>query len=311
MRLFQYQLALKPPVPMRGMTLRFRSGLLLCEYQHDGTIRWSEAAPLPGFSYETVDEVIAAARESAWERFPSLSFARASLALPSVDRPIPMNALLLGSLEDAWRIMNDVADWPHRAVKWKVGRTGRLLEEIELTRALRATLREDQTLRLDANRAWTFREAQEFATAVRDCSLEYVEEPLREPVDCERLHDRTGLPYALDETLREPFSWGDYAGVSALIIKPTLMGDLTQFAEQVPAHVPWVFSACFESGVGLSAIAALAVHHQVSDVPAGLDTYRWLAHDTLRTGVDMSQGHARFPAHPFDVDFDHLNEIIL
>ncbi len=187
--------------------------------------------------------------------------------------------------------LDEVARWPHDAVKLKVGRPGSLAEEIALVRDLRAAMRPQQSLRLDANRRWTRAEALRFARGVLDCELEYVEEPTEDPNDFECLHGETGIRYAMDESLRESsrMAWDAFPHVSALIVKPTLMGSIDRIRELATHGIPLVFSASFESSVGLLRIAFLA-SQLAPQTCAGLDTSRWLAQDVVAEPLRIGAG---------------------
>jgi O-succinylbenzoate synthase len=176
-----------------------------------------EAAPLPGCSHEGLDEVARQLRhladsmvgreatvdlEGAFAReldtldlVPSARFgfelalwdlyaASSGKALPELvtSRPrttVTINALIYSpdhAIEEALRARAA----GYEAVKLKVG--GRDVEEdVELVRAVRRTLNSDVSLRLDANRAWSFEEAERFARGIAGLRLEYVEEPLSDP----------------------------------------------------------------------------------------------------------------------------------
>ena len=55
----------------------------------------------------------------------------------------------------------------------------------------------------------------------------------------------------MDETLRETIDLTPFPHAAALIIKPTLMGTRGPLEEWAYIPVPLVFSAAFESGIGL------------------------------------------------------------
>src|SRR5918995_810826 len=55
--LYRYELLLSEPVRLKETTLRHREGLLVELASDGGAAGWGEAAPLPGFSYEGLDEV--------------------------------------------------------------------------------------------------------------------------------------------------------------------------------------------------------------------------------------------------------------
>lgn len=291
-RAYRYQLPLLRPLTLRGTEIKQRSGLLLAREDLPGV--WSEAAPLPAFSHESLETVTRLACHSQFDTLPpSLQFARRMLQRPwdnpdESPRYLSLNALL----DDAPQAMIEQAtrlrDSGYRSVKVKVARRT-VDEEIQLVTRLSGILRSDQSLRLDANRGWSLEQAVKFGSAVANLPIEYIEEPLHSPDDCEAFWGATGLPYALDETLVDAVDLDRFPHVAALVIKPTLLGDPNQYDRFTSANVPLVFSACFESGVGIQNIARLAWHFSPT-LAAGLDTYRWLATDTLRNSLDIEDG---------------------
>jgi O-succinylbenzoate synthase len=57
-----------------------------------------------------------------------------------------------------------------------------------------------------------------------------------------------------------------------------------------------VFSAAFESGVGISVLAQYAAAFGTPGVAAGLDTYRLLSEDVLETPLPLAPGHINLDA---------------
>ena len=87
--------------------------------------------------------------------------------------------------------------------------------------------------------------------------------------------------------------WGSLTGVKAIVLKATLLGGLYRslaLAREARrlGMIP-VISSTFESGIGILGLARLAVF-ACPGIPAGLDTYRWLASDVIRPRLKMSQG---------------------
>jgi O-succinylbenzoate synthase len=287
-QLFRYRLPLVAPLRSGERRLTVREGLLLRQPRQD-VDTWGEAAPLPGFSAESLSQVIQAASKQQWDRYPCLQFAYASLSSPAAHGRLPLSALLMDGSDQLQQQIERASRLPHAAIKLKVARAAMLDEDIARVRTLRRCMRPDQRLRLDANRGWSYDQALTFARAVADCPLEYVEEPCDSPADFERLHAASGLPYALDETLREPVDLADFPHAAALIIKPTLMGSPQAWHSLHRRGIPLVFSATFESGVGLTNVARLAAMYS-PDVPVGLDTYRWLASDVLTPRLLLDGG---------------------
>jgi O-succinylbenzoate synthase len=189
-------------------------------------------------------------------------------------------------------------DAGYATVKLKVG--GRTVEDdVGLVRALGGLLGDGVSLRLDANRAWDFERAAEFARAVAGVRLEYVEEPLADPARLPELAREVGAPLALDESLVgiEPEALDGYAYASAVVLKPTLLGGISRtlrFAERaLSLGMTPVVSSAYESGVGTAALVALAAGIGDRAVPVGLDTYRRLATDVLVSPLDLSAPSVR------------------
>ena len=295
MRAFRYQLSLNRPLELQGRLHTTRQGLLL---RTDGG--WGDAAPLPGFSRETLDDVIAEWRAGPPFTSPSLKFAHASAQRPVVGLTVPINALLLGSDADVVNQARCLAGSACPAVKLKVGRHADVADDVRLVRQVRQQLRPDQHLRLDANRAWDQATATTFGHGVAGCDLEYIEEPLRQPELLEDFYAETHVPYALDETLTEPYDVSDFSHASALICKPTLLGGRDRIEQLARTGKPLVLSACFESGIGLSRIAQWADDFSPG-CPVGLDTYSWLSNDLLRSALDITDWSMRIPP---DVEVD-------
>jgi O-succinylbenzoate synthase len=194
-----------------------------------------------------------------------------------------------------------------QAVKLKVGRAPSVDDDARLVREVRRRLRPDQALRLDANRAWDFDTAVEFGRAVAPCDIAYIEEPLRQPRRLEQFRQSTGCDYALDETLLESPDLRAYPGVAALIIKPTLLGGSDDIQPLAATGIPLVFSACFESGVGIYQIGQLALRWAPGRA-AGVDTYSRLARDVLWRPLRMRNWMLTLDSRP-QVNLEQLREI--
>ncbi|CAN0449876.1 unnamed protein product, partial [Laminaria digitata] len=92
-------------------------------------------------------------------------------------------------------------------VKVGGGKTGPKADAARALELLRESPK-GSTLRLDANQAWTMEEALCFYTTLAAASssggsVEYIEEPLRDPRSLGKFWELSGgvLPYALDESL--------------------------------------------------------------------------------------------------------------
>jgi len=328
--LYRYECPLTAPLHLGGESWEVRRGLLLRIETEKGRVGWGDAAPLPGFSSESLEAVVERARTAAsrwrgislpdvgnalehvWGAFPdrddipaSLRFARdsalAELLAQSADTTLPdvlgasrstvtLNALITDPLEKGVEQAAQSREQGYEAVKVKVGRAS-IQREINGLREIRRALAPHVVLRADANRAWSLDEAAHFAEATRDLDLAYVEEPLADPTRLSDLATRTGLPVALDETTREtgPEMLRGNGGVSAVVLKPTLLGlrATKRWSRAATSNeaVP-VISAAYESGVGLRMLLALAASGP--DVPVGLSTYDRFAADVLAPPLPLA-----------------------
>ncbi len=85
------------------------------------------------------------------------------------------------------------------SVKLKVGRAGRE-EDVARVRAVRSALGPDVRLRLDANGAWSAKEAIGVIDRVRGCNIEFVEQPVA-PGNIDAMRRRRDSPPSLGNKL--------------------------------------------------------------------------------------------------------------
>ncbi|MGH3090688.1 MAG: o-succinylbenzoate synthase [Rubrobacteraceae bacterium] len=314
-RLWRYELPLKAPVSLKkGSTMSVREGLLLELVANNGESFWGEAAPLPGFSRESLEEAareLARVAEKLAREGHRCAGSRPVSGLASVDfavgmavsqcenfddpgtpnRSIAVCGLLSGSREE---ILSDAAKLRkngYEAVKLKVGRGAGVEGDVVLVSEVREVLGDDVALRLDANRAWSFEGAHRFAGLVSDAGIEFIEEPLEEPGRLLELSEATGLPVALDESLVEMAAdearSHDYA--RAFVLKPSLLGysrtaSFASIARDFGAKA--IISSSYESGVGMLGLVRLATF--VGRGAAGLDTHRRFVEDLVCSHLDLS-----------------------
>lgn len=327
-RVWRYALPLRAPVSLKpGSTMSVREGLLVELLDGEGESFWGEAAPLPGFSRESLEDarrhleetmakvslVDPRRRSVASSAFPtgspSVEFAVASAfgdlddadrgrpgPRGSPERSVAVCGLLSGGREE---ILSDTAKLRkdgYEAVKLKVGR-GSVEEDAALVGEVRKVLGGGVSLRLDANRAWSFEEAARFAGLIRDSGVEYIEEPLEDSSRLRELSEETGLPVALDESLSdgslsevEPWSMEDLSFARAFVLKPTVIGhsrtlSLASAARGFGADA--IISSSYESGIGMMSLLRLAA--STGKGAAGLDTYRRLAEDAIHPPLDLAK----------------------
>ncbi len=242
---------------------------------------------------------------------------KSAAELACFDGAVPVNGLLAGPREQVLADARRLRDGGCRAVKLKVG-SRPVAEDVDLTGAVRSVIGDGMELRLDANRSWSLEQAVAFGRAVGDTNIEYLEEPLRDPAHLADFFDATGIPVALDESLLElrPDDLDGRPEVGAVVLKPTLLGGIARAREWVTKalalNVRPVVSGCFESGVGLLALAEFAWSSTGDAVPAGLDTYRWLDADVVRPRIPFQPGAIQWSgalARAHRIDGSRLSEI--
>ena len=335
---YRYCLPLRVPVHVAGTPLKERQGLLFALEDDVSVIGWGEAAPLPGFSIETLEDVTAASLhfsrqvqgcslDEVRERMVGGKITSSSLyfafdsALGQIERrasgtlhnrsvdTVNLCALVTGDIA-AYSQIEKFLHAGYKTVKVKVG-AGSVEEDIKETAILLHDFAGACCWRFDANRAWDFADALRFCDVLAGSDAAYVEEPLQEPGLLPQLHKKTGIPYAVDETLQElsTYLFSSNMDISseegkllfalvenaqALVWKPGLCMSPARMGLQ--RSVPVVLSAAYESGVGTAAILDYAAQKEYSLCAAGIDTYSRLAVDVLHGQLPVFQGEASMQA---------------
>lgn len=159
-------------------------------------------------------------------------------------------------------------------------------DELALLQQLAADLPKGVALRLDANRAWNFANAQRFIQGMSGLPLEMLEEPLAQAslTELAALQALTEVPLALDESLPELGLEQvlDAAPVQRLVLKIMLTGGL-QVALEAARRAREAGMACVVTTSVDSAVGTLAALHLAASLNNGLHhglaTSGWLAQD--------------------------------
>lgn len=297
--LYRYCLPMDSGVILRDQKLSRRQGWIV-ELNENGHVGRGEAAPLPGFSQETLLEVGEQLQQQleSWlnnkpivydNLSPSTAFGL-SMAEFELQDQLPSHAdYLVAPLcsGDPDELILQLEQMPGRKVaKVKVG----LYEPIRdgmLVNLLLESL-PDLHLRLDANRAWTLVKAHKFAQYITPslrARIDFIEEPCRNVADSLTFSEETGIAIAWDETLQQLIAnelttnkkalLSTLNGATTLIIKPSLIGSVTRCiniieqAQQLGFKT--IISSSLESSLGLTQLARLAAWQTPNEVP-GLDT---------------------------------------
>ena len=286
-----YRVPLNTPLRLGRRTIDERTGLLLEWQQAEGRVVWSEIAPLPEFSRESLPDCISQCRglfaNSGFDDVDELLNAASDVAAPAVrfglesgclqlSLPLPSPARIRSCrLLDPGAPINAEAV-TGTCVKLKVGR-GDLETDLDRIRRVLDAMGPSARLRLDANRSWSLEQVAELYAAIDARRLGYLEEPLRPGLSYAGWNDRTKIPFAWDETLREdPPPDLDTPGLGALVLKPMLTGlaRTRDLVDQARARgIRAVLSGAYESNLSLDFYARLAAFWGLEG-PHGLDTFR-------------------------------------
>lgn len=291
---------------------RVRRGFLLRLETGQGIRGYGECAPLPAAGTETLaaaavilqavvpdcageSVAAAAARLDGLSNTPAVRYALETALLDICAREQAMPLYRWLAPDSAGRVvvngacgcldagfegrLGQALSRGYRTVKIKLGVYP---PDEELQRLERLHLPNGISLRLDANRAWSFNQA---AHAIEVCSrlpVESLEEPLQAPelATLRLLQQRAPFPLALDESLTDRFADtpADELPVTRLVLKPTALGGVLPLLKRArcaqQAGMESVVTSTLETSTGLWAAvhagAALGNH-----LAHGLGTAEW------------------------------------
>ncbi|KAJ6772110.1 2-SUCCINYL-5-ENOLPYRUVYL-6-HYDROXY-3-CYCLOHEXENE-1-CARBOXYLATE SYNTHASE [Salix koriyanagi] len=106
-----------------------------------------------------------------------------------------------GTPNEVAYIASSLVEEGFTAIKLKVARRADPIQDAAVICKVRNEVGPCVELRVDANRKWTYEEAIQFGFRVKDCDLQYIEEPVENVDDIVKFCEETGLPAALDETI--------------------------------------------------------------------------------------------------------------
>ncbi|MUJ24358.1 o-succinylbenzoate synthase [Aliivibrio fischeri] len=307
-KIYQYQLPMDSGVILREQRLQQRDGLVIELSDGIHTAR-GEVAPLPEFSQETLEQ----AREDlisltqSWlnneeldldSNCPSVAFGF-SMALLELEKQLPQEGnyqaapLCSGDPDDLVVKLNEMSG--KKIAKIKVGLYEPIRDGMVVNMFLE--LISDLSLRLDANRSWTAKKAEQFANYVHPqfrSRIEFLEEPCTTPEESLAFSKATDIAIAWDETVRDDgFTVETQEGVTAIVIKPTLVGSVEKCISLIEqAHqlgMQAVISSSIESSLALTQLARLAAWKTPETIP-GLDTI-----DLFKMQLDTSWPNCDLP----------------
>jgi o-succinylbenzoate synthase len=295
----------------RGQQRALREGVVLALEDDAGRVGLGSAAPLPGFSVETLAQARAElealraslvgesvddaegllARLDAVALSPSARHAVEQAVLDLASRrlgfPVPV---LLGarvvSQVATHRLVRDADDAlaavleGSRTLKVKVGRDG-LADDDRRVAAIRQAVGPEVAIRLDANGAWSEADAVRALALLCRHGIALCEEPVRlgDLEALARVRRAAGVPLGADESCRDMAALEAHiaaGAVDAVVLKPMLIGGprrtLAMARRALRAGLAVIVTTSFETAVGWQAARWVAEALPPENaVAAGLD----------------------------------------
>jgi O-succinylbenzoate synthase len=167
--------------------------------------------------------------------------------------------------------------------------------------AVRRALGPDGRIRVDANAAWTVRQAVSAIKVLDDVAggLEYVEQPCPSLTELAEVRSLVRPPIAADESIRRAadpakIALAGAADIAVLKVAP-LGGVRAALSIALAAGLPVVVSSAVDTSVGLAAGLALAAALPELPFACGLGTASLLTADVTTDVLQPVQGSIRVP----------------
>ncbi|MEE2767826.1 MAG: o-succinylbenzoate synthase [Actinomycetota bacterium] len=319
--------AYQRPIATGYGVIHRREVLLISVADSEGRWGHGEAAPLPGFSRDTLNDAEAALHSwvggdnGGLEASPTASAAVDSAKLdlasqaagvplhvhldPSSPSSVPVAALVVGThLDELESAAGLAVASGHRTLKLKVG-SRPITEDRGRIQAVRDGSGSQAAIRLDANGAWGLDEAVELLGRLTPEDIELIEEPVSGGlVALEKVAAQTGIPIAADESATHPESFAEIlrtGSVAVVVIKPSAIGGPAEATRRIAAArdagLSVVVTSMLEGAVGVAAAAHLASATAALDPEPGLATSALLAED-IGPALPVADGRLWLPERP-------------
>ncbi len=327
--LHPYRLPLHSALTTAHGTVEARDGVLVSvsDGQHVG---WGDAAPMPGWSDGTLDEVTASlaavaaageievdtvlesletrpeARAALAGAFADLTARRRGMSLarsldPDAHDSVAVAAMISSpSPEEAAARAADAVAMGIGAIKLKVAVASEFVD-VERMVAVRRAIGSDVELRLDANGGWTSETALGVLERAGDLDVSFCEEPVAGLDAIAEVGAAAAVPVAIDESARTVDDIARAIGtgsIDVVMIKPQAIGgsDLAMQAVRLVREFGCtpIVSTMIDSTIGVAHAVHVAAAAAV-DMAHGLATSELLRHD-VATPLPVRDGRISLPA---------------
>ncbi len=283
-----YRRTLRAPLRTAHGLWTEREGLLLRTESEKGVVRYGEVAPILWFGTETIEEarevctklgdrISVEAIAAVPERMGCVRFALASViedAAPSTAATaarLPVAALLPAG-KAVLAAVDAKLEAGFLAFKWKVG-VARPEDEMSLLDDVLARLPAYAKLRLDANGAWSNRDATRWLEFCAERPVEFIEQPVMNVDALLGLAADYPVKLALDELvtgLGAAREWQARGWCGVFVIKPALAGPLDELVAWARETKPdLVLSSAIESALARAQILRMTFAEKLTERPLG------------------------------------------
>jgi L-alanine-DL-glutamate epimerase-like enolase superfamily enzyme len=218
------------------------------------------------------------------------------LGLSALPQPVTDLTIGLASLEMIEKKTQEALAAGHRALKVKQG--------TEIDREIIKTVRRvapDVALRVDANGAWTPKQAITMAHFLAEHNVQFIEQPLPKTAqisDFKLVRENSPLPIFADESIGRSIDVARLAGaIDGVVVKLAKTGGIIEAMKVISvarSHGMQVVLGCMiESSLGITAAAHLAGLADYLDLDSGM----LLAEDPF-VGVTFKDGYLILPESP-------------
>lgn len=189
-------------------------------------------------------------------------------------------------------------------IKLKIGAIN-FEDELDLLRCIRQEFSENQVIiRVDANGAFTQKEAFEKLKMLSDYTIHSIEQPIKQGQQeaMAELCSISPIPIALDEELigkmTQEQKWEMLYLIKPqyIILKPTLLGGFAATQEWIMLaenlNIGWWITSALESNIGLNAIAQFTSKYDVV-LPQGLGTGS-IYHNNINSPLVVANGYLKY-----------------
>lgn len=200
------------------------------------------------------------------------------------DIPIKINGLIwMGDKSYMLEQIQSKLNLGFSCLKMKIGAIN-FEEEYNVLKSIREQFDEHElTLRVDANGAFTTKEALDKLKRLADLDIHSIEQPIKQKQleEMKTLCRETPIAIALDEELigisdkKEKLQLLEEINPQYIILKPSLLGGFASTYEWIELagemSIPWWITSALESNIGLAAIAQFTSQFY-NPLPQGLGT---------------------------------------